>query len=202
VLDIANLLRRKVPTLQAFTVNPLRARRLTGYHRVGRNVTADPGVHAKKGMRANPAKLMGAGKSCTYHPVTHMNMTGERRVIRHDGFVANYAVMRDMTVGHDQVVVAQNRLAGVLYRSTADRTKLANRVPITDCETCRLVGVLLVLWIITDGGKLIDMIIFAYFRRAVDDDVTVNPRTAANFDMIADYGVRADLNIVGDSCFV
>ena len=125
-------------------------------------------------------------------------MTGERCVIRHDGFVTNYAVMRDVTVSHDPVIVANNRLTDILGRAATDSTKFANRIPITDAETCRLTGVLLVLRVITDRRKLIDMIIFAYFRRAVDHDVAVDPCTAVYLDMIADHCIGADLNIVRD----
>ena len=110
--------------------------------------------------------------------------------------------MRDMTIGHDPVVVAYDGLAKVLSRSPANRAVLANGVSITNSELRWLVGVFLILRVITDGGKLIDMIVFANFRWTINDDVTVNSRTAVNLDVVSDHAVRANLSIIGDSRFI
>jgi hypothetical protein len=110
-------------------------------------------------VRADTAKLMDTRESTTDYPVIDMHVSREGCVIGHDRFVADHTIMCDMAVSHDPVIVTNNGVTEVLSRSPAYGAKLANRVSITDDKSRRLVSVLLVLRIIADRGKLIDMII-------------------------------------------
>jgi hypothetical protein len=79
-----------------------------------------------------------------------MDMTRQLRVIGKSGPVANLAIVRDVNVRHDPVVIAHARNATVLDRTEIECTELANRVPVTNFEAGWFTGVLLVLGNLTD----------------------------------------------------
>ena len=198
ILDIANLIGREFTSFQAFAVDALRHAWGTGYHRVSRHVTIDAAVHANKCMRADMAKLVDACLATEYHPITNMHMTRKRCAIRHDGFAANDAVVRNVHIGHDPVVITDNRDAFVLGRAATNRDKFMDGISIANFETCRFTGVLLVLRIIANLRKLVDAILFADRRRPVDNNVTINARTVTDRDVVADNTKWPDLDVVAD----
>src|SRR5690606_36170660 len=110
------------------------------------------------------------------------------------------AVVRDVHVSHDPVVVADHGFARVLHRPAADRAVLANGVAVADREARRLARVFLVLRIVADGGELVDAIVPADHRRTLDHDVSGDPRAAADAHVVADDRVGADLDVLGQLC--
>ena len=71
-------------------------------------------------------------ESATLHLEQDMNVTGQRGIVGHNRFVANNAIMSNVYVRHDPVVIAKDRLALVLRRAAAYRAKLTNGVAITN----------------------------------------------------------------------
>ena len=59
-------------------------------------------------------------------------MPAKRCVVCHNGLITNDAIVRDMAIGHDPVIVTDDRLTDVLGRATADRAELTNRIAIAD----------------------------------------------------------------------
>ena len=153
-------------------------------------------------MRADVTKLVRPRKTRKYCPIAHVHVPGQGRVVGHDCLAANDAVVRDMHVRHNPVVVTENRLTLVLGGTAADRAKFADRIPVTDRERGRLVRILLVLRIVSHRRKLINMIIVANLCGPVDHDVAVDACTATNLDIIADYRKSPNLDIVGDRGFI
>ena len=64
-----------------------------------------------------------AAKNC---PVVHMHMPGQLRVVGKDRAVTNMAIMGDMHVGHDPVVAADARNAGILSRTEVEGAEFRN----------------------------------------------------------------------------
>src|SRR5690606_24489486 len=108
------------------------------------------------------------------------------------------AIVRDVHVRHDPVVVADHRLALVLHRATADGAVLADRVAVADREPGGLVPVLLVLRIVADGGELVDAVVLPDPRGSLDHDVARDARPRPDLDVLADHGVGADLHAFAD----
>jgi len=131
-----------------------------------------------------------------------MNVPGKRCPICHDRIVADNTVMRDVAIGHHPIIVANDGLTSILDRTATYSTKLADRVSIANGQARWLISVFLVLRITADRGKPIDTIVSAYFRRTSDNGVTTDSCTAVNFDIIANHGVRADLNVICDNRLV
>ncbi len=200
VLDIANLLAGKAPTFQTFAVDSLRRSRLTGYQGVGGNVAIDSRIHSQECVGAHATKLMNSRKSAAYYPIAQMNVPRQCRIICKYCLIADNAVMRDMAIGHDPVVIAQHRFTGVLNCAAADCTKLANRVAITNTQTRRLTSVFLVLGVIANGGELIDVVVLADACRTVNNNVAINLAPPADLDAITNHGIRTYFDIVRDDC--
>ena len=79
------------------------------------------------------------------HPVADVHVAGELACVGEDGVVADLAVVREVHVGHDPVVVADARDAGVLRRAAVDGDVLADGVAVADLDRGGLARVLLVL---------------------------------------------------------
>jgi hypothetical protein len=146
----------------------------------------------------DPAELVRTGETTEYDPVVHVHVPGKCHIVGHDCLVADDAVVRDMHISHDPVVVADYRIAEVLHGATADRRELANRIAIADQQACWLVGILLVLRVVTYRGELVNVVILADRRGPVDYDVAVDPRTTTDYDIVPDHRVRPDLSISGN----
>src|SRR5690606_21305259 len=106
--------------------------------------------------------------------------------------VADDAIMRDMRIGHDPVVVADLGDAPILQRAAVDGRVLAYRVAMADHEACRLARVFLVLRRIAYGGELKDVVVFADRRRPFDHGMRLDARAAADLDVVADDGKGTD----------
>jgi len=95
IFDIANLLCRKTAAFQSFAVDAPGGWRLTGDHRICRYITTAASIHSQETMRTDIAKLMGAGESSEYCPVTNMHMSCQRGIVGEDRVVTYVTVMSD-----------------------------------------------------------------------------------------------------------
>ena len=96
-----------------------------------------------------------------------------------------------MSIRHYPVVVADARVATILYRTTVDGATFADRVPITDGKRRRLPRIFLVLRIIADRCELKNVIVFTDYRGTLDDGVRFDPSSRPNLNIGADNSVRA-----------
>jgi hypothetical protein len=129
------------------------------------------------------AKLVRCRESTKYGPVTNLNVPCDRSVVREDSIVADDAVVRDMGVGHDPVIVADARGSPILTRTAIDRATLANSIAIADMEFRGFSRILLVLWVVSYGRELKNMIVLADSSRPFHDDVCFNATSSTDFDI-------------------
>src|SRR5690606_1054588 len=94
-------------------------------------------------------------------PVIHDDMTGQGRVVDQDGVVADHAVVTDVHIGHQQVVVADARLATVLHGAAVNGHAFTNDIVITDLQPGRLPLVLQIGGILADTGELKNAVVAA-----------------------------------------
>jgi hypothetical protein len=57
-------------------------------------------------MGAHAAKLVYAGESSQHNPITYFNMTTQLGTIGYRGVMSQAAIMGNMDIGHDPVVIA------------------------------------------------------------------------------------------------
>src|SRR5205823_827053 len=107
-------------------------------------------------------------------------------------------VVREMHVGHDPVVAAQARDAGVLRRAAVDGAVLADGVVVADLHRGGLARVFLVLGRRADRREVEDAVAPADAHAAVEHDVRAEPASLAHFRVLAYDRVGADLDVRGE----
>src|SRR5690606_19267195 len=112
-----------------------------------------------------------------------------------DRRIADQAVVGDMAIGHDPVVVADPGNAAALHRAAVDGAELPDDVAVADLEQGRLALVLLVLRILAYRGELEDPVTAADPGRPADHHVRSDPGIVADLDVGADDGVGTDRDI-------
>src|SRR5439155_12425623 len=110
---------------------------------------------------------------------------------------ADLAVVREVHVSHDPVLVAHARYADVLRRAAVDRDVLADGVVVADLDRGRLAAVLLVLGRRADRGEVEDLVAPADAHVPVEHHVRADPASLAQLDMLADDAVGPDLDVRG-----
>ena len=116
-------------------------------------------------MRTDVAELVGGCKAAEYCPIPNVDVTSNRGIVSEDSVISYLTVVRDMSVSHDPIIIANTCASPLLHSATIDCAKLTNRISITNREFRFLPCILLILWIITNRRKLKDVIIFSYYTQ-------------------------------------
>ena len=132
-------------TLQAFGVNAIRLSLMASGNNIGRNIFEYTGTDRRDAMCAYHAKLMHRGKAPQNGIIAHMHMPRERSIIGENSVVANLAVMRDMTVGHNPIIVAYLGYANILGGAAIKRAKFSNDIPLANLQTGGLACIFFIL---------------------------------------------------------
>ena len=122
----------------------------------------------------------------------------KHRRVAHDNAVAEYAVVRDVCIRHQQAVVADTRLLA-LARRTVYRRTLADRRAVADERIALFTLKLQILRHLTNRRALEDMAVAPDLRPFLDDDVWTDLRSLADLDMIRDDRVWPDLHALCDA---
>ncbi len=113
------------------------------------------------------------------------------RVVGQDRVVADLAIVRDVHIGHDPVVVAHARHAAVsCARADIEGAELADRVAVADHQLARLARVFLVLRNRAERVELEDAVVAADGGVALDHAVRANGGSGAHPHMRADHACR------------
>ena len=134
------------------------------------------------------------------HPVADLDLAGQRHAVGDDAVTADHVVVGDVDVGHEQVVVAHDRLAA-RRRAAADGHILADVVVVADLGRRDLASEFQILRQAGDGGCGVYPASFADARPVVDHGTGPDPAVVADDDVARHvskrlYGhVPADLGI-------
>ncbi len=151
-------------------------------------------------MRADAHELMDSGHAADDRVVANRHVARHLRVARENDVAADVAVVPQVHVRHDPVVVADRRDARVLHRARMDCGELANRVAIADHEPGGLVFVLHVLRSATDRRIVTNAVFFANGRMTFNHAVRTDRRTRADRHVRANNGIRPDFNRFVELC--
>lgn len=105
------------------------------------------------------------------------------------------AVVGDMGVRHQQVIVSNSCNALILDGAAVNRGVLANDVAIADVEIGDLTTIFLVLWIFPHGSELKDPVVFSDSGRPFDDHMRTDFGAGVDSDIGADDGVGSYTDI-------
>src|SRR3546814_18852920 len=87
------------------------------------------------GVRADAYELMHGGQAAQYGPVADMDMSRQLHAVGDDGMATYLAIVRDMHIGHDPVVVFQAGHAHVLRGTGVAGDVFAHHIAITAFKT-------------------------------------------------------------------
>jgi hypothetical protein len=112
--------------------------------------------------------------------------------------IAELAVMGDVAIGHNQVMIAHDGDADIGHRCPVDGDEFPDGVMIADNDPRFLSLILQVLGGGADRRKLKDMTILADIRMAFDYYMGTNLCLFADGDTRADDAVWTDLDVFGN----
>ena len=124
-------------------------------------------------------------------------MPGQGGAVGENGIVAHHAVVGDMHIGHDPVVITDVGNALVLHRATTDGAVLADHIAIADLQASILALEFLVLGITADGGEGIDLVVPADAGWTFDHRMGTDTGSRTDLHMGADNGEGADTYAFG-----
>ena len=119
-------------------------------------------------------------------------MSAERRGIAENRVVADVAIVRNVRVGHEHVVVADVGDAAAPFGAAMNRHEFAKHVAIADDQLGRLAVKLQILRDQPDRRERKDLVAVADFRRPLDDRRCADAAVAAKPHVLPDHGVRTD----------
>ena len=188
-------LRAEAAPFQPFGIDSMRRRRMTaGDHDIGRDIFGDGAAHPAKAVCAEDAKLMHQGKSPQNGVITDTHMTGQGGAVGEDGLVSYQAIVGDVHVGHDPVVVADPGYAASLRGAAVEGAVFADDVAVTDLQCAVFARIFFILRRLAEGGELEYLVVPADARGAVYNDVRSYPGAIADLHLRADDGIGAHLN--------
>jgi hypothetical protein len=115
-----------------------------------------------------------------------MSVAGKRGIIDENTVTADHAVVTDMDVGHQQVVVADGGFGTILDRTAMNGDALADDIVVADDKTRGLALVFQVRRIFTHGRELVNAVMLADDSRPF------------YHHMGGDNGALTDLNVGSD----
>ena len=121
-------------------------------------------------------------------------VAGQGRAVGEDDVVADPAVVPDVGIDHEQVIVPDAGLHATAARADVERRELADRIPVADRQRTVLPAILHVLRNGAHAGELENPVVAADRRAALHHAVRSHARIPAEAHVRADHRVRADLH--------
>ena len=143
--DRSDLLRRETTTLEAFAINAGRHRAIARSRHKRRHVLTDSSRKGSHGVRTDMAKLMHRGEATQEYPVAQMHVPRQGCIIGQDDIVAELAIMGDVHISHDPIIVTDACHAGILGCAQIEGNKFADGIAVTDFQPGWLTSVFFVL---------------------------------------------------------
>src|SRR6266446_4235615 len=185
---------RESPPLQTYSVQSISVgSALGGCPREWQHIPRYGCAPADEGMRSYPHEVVYGAQCSNVSPVFHGYMPAQRRRVCHDDVTPNLAIMRNVGIGHDQVVVADLGASPALDRAAVDGDKLADYVMVADLQACRFACVGDVLRRQANRSEREKDVVRANFRGSLDSDVRNQAAALAELDLGPDNAIRPNL---------
>ena len=125
--------------------------------------------------------------------VLQRHVAGQGGAVGEDDVVADPAVVADVGIDHEQVVVPDAGLHAATVRADVEGGELADRVPVADRQRAVLPAILHVLRHRAHAGELENPVVAADRRAALHYAMRPHARILTDAHVRADHRVRADL---------
>ena len=201
MVDLTYTVFAEAAAFEADGVQPISAgAALSGGFREGKNVASDRRAATDECVRADAHIVVHRAQCSDGGPILDNDMATQGRSVGHDYVIADGAVVRDVGVGHNEVVAAEASQASAFDGAAIDGDEFADDVVVADFEARGLAVVADILRREADGRKRKEVIMRPDFRGPIDRNVGDQFAGFAKFDVCADGAVRADLAGGVDFC--
>ena len=102
-------------------------------------------MHGGETVRTQTTELMNHREAAQNNPIAYVHMPRQLRTVGKNSVVAHPAIVRQMDIGHDPVVVAQLGDTCVARRANVERTKLADGIALANDQLTGLAGIFFIL---------------------------------------------------------
>ena len=102
-------------------------------------------MHGRETVSTQAAELVHHREAAQNNPVVYVHMTRQLRTVGKNSVIAHLAIVRQMDLGHDPVVVAQLGDTCVARGSNVERAKLADGVALANDQLAGLAGIFFIL---------------------------------------------------------
>jgi hypothetical protein len=126
------------------------------------------------------------------------DVAGQGSIIGKNGVTANLAIVSNVHVGHDPVVVADPGYAAILHRAATEGAVFTDHIVIAYFQGGGLAGVFFVLGITTDGSEGIDLVVATNVGGARNHCVRTNLTAGTDFYIGADDGEGSNTHVVSE----
>jgi len=160
----------------------------------GGHILGHAGYAADHGDGTEPTKLMDGCLAGQEHPVLHLDVAGQAGGICEDVVAAHDAVVSDVGVGHQEIVVSD---PGALVRldAAADVYAFLEMIAIPDGKGfAQLRPVSEILRLRADGGAVTDVVVASHTGGVVDAHAALNDTARPDDGPTLDDGVGPHLN--------
>jgi len=146
-------------------------------------------------MCSDAAKGVDARECSDGRVILDSNVPAQRGGIRQDDVAPDDAVVSDVYVHHEEIVIANLRMSAAPLCSPMDIHELAKYVMGTDCQECLFAFELEILRWKSDGPEREEMIVITDRRRTFDDHVGIESAATPDVNPAPDATIRPNENV-------
>ena len=201
MFHVGNLFGGKAVAAHAFAVKSGRFGAVAGGHEIWRHIFVYARGKGGHGVIADAAELEHQRVAAQHDIIADFHMPRQAGIVGKNGVAADYAVVREMAVSHNPVIVADARFADAGYRAGVERSKFADGVAVADNQPRGFAAVFFVLRLCAQTGKLENAVVFADLGMPFNHGVRADFGVRANLDVFADNAVRTHGNAAVQLCF-
>ena len=183
--------------LQANLVNADGPCIVTCRKREGGKIAVKGCAHTRVGMGSHPTELVHQGEAAQGDTVPDMNMACQRGVVCKNNVTPNFAVMGNVAIRHNQVMVTDTRYTATPHGSTVKGGRFSNDVVIANNKLSGFVFVAQILGRLAKAYKRVDLAVFANGAGARNNRMRGNPAALANFYVGTNDGKGVNPDVIG-----
>jgi hypothetical protein len=174
------------------------ARMIADRPSVGQRVFDYNRERAYECMHAHAAKLVHARVCAERGVIFYDYVTRKRCSIRKYDVVADSAIVRHMSLSHEEIVRAYLSQVAAAFCASMQRGEFAKRISLACSKPASLAVIFQVVWDLTGGDKREEDRAAAEFRWAFDYAMAGDSHIVVQYNVIADNRVWADCYIASE----
>src|SRR3989344_5141692 len=188
----------KLPALESADIESMRFGGISRRQQIRGDILECHRGDAGHGVSAHATELMNHGKATEDDIILDGDMPRQAGAVGENRMIADTAVVRDMTIRHDEIVMADPRHTAAGNGAATERAILPDDVTVADLQPGRLALVTQMLGGVPQRRELIDSVVFSDARRSVDHDMRADPGVIADLHARADNAERPEMNVFAD----